>query len=200
MPPVTSAAQVRERLLALLEPLVGAAGYDLEDVSVSAAGRRSVVRVFVDADGGVDLDAVATVSRVVSDALDERDSDFGGAGLLGGAYVLEVSSPGVDRPLTEPRHWRRAAGRLVERRGRGQGGHRPGRRHRRRRGHPRDRRGGAPRAVGAARAAAASRSSSTASEEELAMVNVDIAGAAQHRAGEGDLLRAPRSTRSRPPC
>lgn len=113
MPPVTSAAQVRERLLALLEPLVDAAGYDLEDVSVSAAGRRSVVRVFVDADGGIDLDAVATVSRIVSDALDERDADFGGAGLLGGAYVLEVSSPGVDRPLTEPRHWRRATGRLV---------------------------------------------------------------------------------------
>ena len=113
MPPVTSAAQVRERLLTLLDPLISAAGYDLEDVSVSAAGRRSVVRVFVDADGGIDLDAVAVVSRVVSDALDERDADFGGAGLLGGAYVLEVSSPGVDRPLTDPRHWRRATGRLV---------------------------------------------------------------------------------------
>jgi ribosome maturation factor RimP len=87
--------------------VVTEAGYDLEDVTVAAAGRRSLVRVVVDADGGVDLDAVAEVSRAVSATLDEDD------GALAGSYVLEVSSPGVDRPLTEPRHWRRAAGRLV---------------------------------------------------------------------------------------
>jgi ribosome maturation factor RimP len=74
---------------------------------VTAAGRRSVVRVIVDRDGGVDLDAVADVSRTVSAALDDSD-------VMGSApYVLEVSSPGVDRPLTEPRHWRRAVGRMV---------------------------------------------------------------------------------------
>ncbi|MDT4951401.1 MAG: ribosome maturation factor RimP [Pseudonocardiales bacterium] len=113
MPPATagaSAAQAREHLVDLLAPLVSAAGYDLEDVAVSAAGRRSLVRVTVDADGGIDLDAVATVSRIVSDALDE---DTHGGTVLAGSYVLEISSPGVDRPLTEPRHWRRAAGRMV---------------------------------------------------------------------------------------
>jgi ribosome maturation factor RimP len=91
----------------MLGPVVGERGYDLEDVSVTAAGRRSVVRVVVDRDGGLDLDAVAEVSRVVSAALDDSP-------VVGDApYVLEVTSPGVDRPLTEPRHWRRNVGRLV---------------------------------------------------------------------------------------
>ena len=97
----------RDRVRSALQPVVTAAGFDLEDVTVTAAGRRSVVRVVVDRDGGVDLDAVAEVSRVVSATLDEGE-------VTGEApYTLEVTSPGVDRPLTEPRHWRRAAGRLV---------------------------------------------------------------------------------------
>ena len=101
------AAVSRERVRSALMPVVTAAGFDLEDVAVTAAGRRNVIRVVVDRDGGIDLDAVAEVSRVVSDALDT--SDVTGAA----AYTLEVTSPGVERPLTEPRHWRRAAGRLV---------------------------------------------------------------------------------------
>lgn len=113
MPPATagpSAAQAREHLLDLLGPLVTGAGYDLEDVTVSSAGRRSLVRVIVDADGGIDLDAVAAVSRIVAEALDD---DVQTGTVLAGSYVLEVSSPGIDRPLSEPRHWRRARGRLV---------------------------------------------------------------------------------------
>jgi ribosome maturation factor RimP len=102
------AAVSRQRVRDALEPVVAAVGYDLEDVSITAAGRRSVVRVIVDRDGGVDLDAVADVSRVVSEQLD-RSAVMGET-----PYVLEVSSPGVDRPLTEPRHWRRATGRLVQ--------------------------------------------------------------------------------------
>jgi ribosome maturation factor RimP len=102
---------VREHLLDVLTPVVAATGHDLEDVTVTSAGRRSLVRVIVDADGGVDLDAVAEVSRVVSEVLDE---DAEGGAAFAGPYVLEVSSPGVDRPLTEERHWRRAVGRLVE--------------------------------------------------------------------------------------
>jgi ribosome maturation factor RimP len=101
------AAVSRQRVHDALAPVLADAGYDLEDVSVTAAGRRSVVRVVVDRDGGIDLDAVAEVSRALSAALDETD-------VMGQApYVLEVTSPGVDRPLPEPRHWRRAAGRLV---------------------------------------------------------------------------------------
>lgn len=108
---VASAPASRARLHQVLAPVVAAAGLDLEDVEVQVAGRRSVVRVLVDRDGGVTLDDVAEVSRTVSEALDSLDASE--PGLLAGAYVLEVGSPGVDRPLTEPRHWRRAVGRLV---------------------------------------------------------------------------------------
>jgi ribosome maturation factor RimP len=96
------------RLAGWIEPAVDAAGYDLEDLVVTPAGRRSVVRVVVDRDQGVTLDDIAEVSRLVSDVLDRHDDGMGRT-----PYVLEVSSPGVDRPLTEPRHWRRNAGRLV---------------------------------------------------------------------------------------
>ena len=101
-------AASRDRVRDVLSPVVTAAGFDLEDVSITAAGRRNVVKVVVDRDGGLDLDAVAEVARVVSAALD--DSDATGES----PYTLEVTSPGVDRPLTEPRHWRRATGRLVK--------------------------------------------------------------------------------------
>ena len=106
----SAAGAARDHLRDLLAPVVTATGHDLEDVTVTSAGRRSLVRVVVDADGGVDLDAIADVSRAVSQALD--DESPGGASFAG-PYVLEVTSPGVDRPLTEPRHWRRAVGRLV---------------------------------------------------------------------------------------
>lgn len=99
-----------ERLRSLVEPVVESAGYDLEDLDVSRAGRRSVLRVVVDSDDGVNLDAVAELSRAISGSLDGAESD----GAFGAeAYTLEVTSPGVGRPLREPRHWRRNVGRLV---------------------------------------------------------------------------------------
>ncbi len=98
----------RESLLALLGPVVAGTGLDLEDVLVTPAGKRRLVRVVVDQDGGVELDAVAAAASAVSQTLDESDA-------MGATpYVLEVSSPGVERPLTEPRHWRRALTRLVK--------------------------------------------------------------------------------------
>ncbi|MDX6286834.1 MAG: ribosome maturation factor RimP [Frankiales bacterium] len=114
-----SAASTGKALADLLAPVAGAAGFDLEDVEVVPAGRRKLVRIIVDRDGGLDLDAVAQVSREFDAALDRwTDVDR----LLGkSAFTLEVSSPGVDRPLTEPRHWRRAVDRLVEARLRGGG-------------------------------------------------------------------------------
>ncbi len=99
------------RLQELLAPLLIEAGSELEDLSVTQAGRRSVVRVLVDRDGGIDMDGVAAASRLVSEALDALDESD--PALFGSSYVLEVSSPGVDRPLTEPRHWRRNITRLV---------------------------------------------------------------------------------------
>ena len=104
----STAGPVDDRKLAgLIEPVLAAAGLDLESVRVTVAGRRRLLRVVVDSDHGVSLDDAADVSREVSAVLDSSDA-------LGDVpYTLEVSSPGVDRPLTEPRHWRRARGRLV---------------------------------------------------------------------------------------
>jgi ribosome maturation factor RimP len=99
-----------QQLTELLGPVITSRGYDLEDLSVTSAGRRSLIRVIVDGDDGIDLDAVADVSRAVSEVLDGAED---GGGAFAGPYVLEVSSPGTDRPLSEPRHWRRAVGRLV---------------------------------------------------------------------------------------
>src|SRR3954447_5301407 len=99
------------RLTEWIRPVVDGAGYDLEELVVTPAGRRSVVRVVVDRDQGVTLDDIAEVSRAVSAVLDDNDGD---SELGRSPYVLEVTSPGVDRPLTEPRHWRRILGRLVQ--------------------------------------------------------------------------------------
>src|ERR1700751_2097028 len=96
------------RIADVIRPVIAAAGMDLESVRVSAAGRRRLLRVVVDSDRGVSLDDAAAISRKLSAVLDAAPvmGDF--------PYTLEVSSPGVDRPLTDPRHWRRAVGRLVQ--------------------------------------------------------------------------------------
>jgi ribosome maturation factor RimP len=92
---------------AAIESAVLAHDVDLESVTLKAAGRRTVITVVVDADGGVDLDRVADVSRSISDVLDAQPD------IVDGPFVLEVTSPGVDRPLTAPQHWRRARTRIV---------------------------------------------------------------------------------------
>lgn len=97
----------KERVVELLADLVRDRGYDLEDVNVVAAGKHSAVRIMVDRDEGIDLDALPELSREISDVFDGV-SDFGEA-----PYTLEVTTPGIDRPLTEARHWRRARGRKV---------------------------------------------------------------------------------------
>ena len=96
------------RIADVIRPAIASAGMDLESVRVSAAGRRRLLRVVVDSDRGVSLDDAAAISRKLSAVLDAAPvmGDF--------PYTLEVSSPGVDRPLTDPRHWRRAVGRLVQ--------------------------------------------------------------------------------------
>lgn len=97
----------RDRVADLLMPVLHDAGLDLEAVDLIPAGRRNLLRVVVDGDGGVTLDQLADTSRTVGKVLDSTD-------VMGArAYTLEVTSRGVDRPLTAPRHWRRNAGRLV---------------------------------------------------------------------------------------
>jgi ribosome maturation factor RimP len=92
----------------VLAPIVADAGFELDQLDVRAAGRRHTVKVVVDSDAGVGLDDIAAVSRVISAELDRHEH------LIGGSYTLEVTSPGVDRPLTGQRHWRRAHLRQVK--------------------------------------------------------------------------------------
>lgn len=97
-----------DQIAQLVAPVVAQHGADVEFVTIRKAGRRSVVVVALDADGGISLDAIAAITPLVSDALDAAE-------VMGEApYTLEISSPGVSRPLTLPRHWRRAADRLVK--------------------------------------------------------------------------------------
>lgn len=100
-----------DRTRDLAETLTGplaAAGLDVEAVELTQAGRRRLLRVAVDKDGGVTMDDIADATREVSRVLDATD-------VMGRQpYTLEVSSPGTDRPLVLARHWRRNRGRLVK--------------------------------------------------------------------------------------
>ena len=95
----------------LLTPVVAAQNLEIDRIEVLSAGHRKVVRVFLDGDGpkgvGPSLDEIADATRTISNALD--DSPITGQA----PYTLEVSSRGVGRPLTEPKHYRRNLGRLV---------------------------------------------------------------------------------------
>lgn len=96
-----------DRLRVLLRDPISAFGAEIEALQVQRAGARRLVRLLVDKDGGVTMDDVAELTGVVSRLLDASP-------IMGDApYVLEVSSPGVERPLTLPRHWRRNVGRKV---------------------------------------------------------------------------------------
>jgi ribosome maturation factor RimP len=102
-----STDQTRDRLAGVLTEHLAASGLDVEAIDLTPAGKRRLLRVAVDKDGGVTLDDIAEATKEVSRILDETD-------VMGEQpYTLEVSSRGADRPLTEPRHWRRNVGRLV---------------------------------------------------------------------------------------
>jgi ribosome maturation factor RimP len=94
--------EVGERVRRLVEPVLAQQGVELVDVD-QAGG---TLRVTVDRPGGIDLDALTEVTRTVSDLLDRHDP-------VPGRYTLEVSSPGVERPLRTPEHFRRFVGSSV---------------------------------------------------------------------------------------
>lgn len=96
-----------EQVLELLNGEFARSGYEVEDVSIDLRATPPLIRVIVDGDVPLDLDTVAELSRSASALLDEQASGES-------AYVLEVTSPGVDRPLTDEKHFRRARGRKVE--------------------------------------------------------------------------------------
>ena len=96
-------------ITAAVEPVVAALGLELYDVEVACSGRSTVVRVLVDREGGVDIDTVGAAAERISPVLDDAPL----ARVLSGPYALEVSSPGLERPLRRPDHFRRALGSRV---------------------------------------------------------------------------------------
>ena len=112
----TMAGKLRD----LIEAVVTESGFELEELIEQRIGSRVLLRVVVDGEQGISLDDIAQVSQAVSAALDEAEAEQ--PDVLGvQAYDLELSSPGVGRPLTLPRHWRRARGRLVKATAKGAG-------------------------------------------------------------------------------
>ena len=95
----------QRQVIDLLAGEFARAGYDIEDVVIDAAARPPRLTVVADGDEGIDLDAIAELSRTASALLDDLDTQ---------PYVLEVTSPGVDRPLSTDAQYRRAQGRMVE--------------------------------------------------------------------------------------
>jgi ribosome maturation factor RimP len=92
-------------VIELLDGEFARAGYEIEDVLIDTAARPPRITVIADGDNPLDLDSIAQLSRSASDLLDSVEAP---------AFVLEVTSPGVDRPLTTEKHYRRARGRKVE--------------------------------------------------------------------------------------
>lgn len=100
----TSGDDLPGRLVELAEPVATEQGIDLVDVEVKGPRNRRVVRLVADAVGGLDIDRIAELSRAVGDAIDD---------VVPGAYTLEVTSPGTDRPLRRLRDFERNVGRDV---------------------------------------------------------------------------------------
>ena len=103
-------AQQSERLAAVLEPVVRDLGLELYDVELGGTARARTLRVLVDRDGGVDLEAITSATEALAPVL---DGDAEVAKVLPGSYLLEVSSPGLERPLRTPAHFRRAVGDVI---------------------------------------------------------------------------------------
>jgi len=98
----------KEEISAAITPALTALGFYLEDLNISSAGKRSLLTVIVDADRHLSLDEVTQATKAISEIV-ENISALGAT-----PFTLEVTSPGVDRPLTKPRHWRKNINRLVK--------------------------------------------------------------------------------------
>ncbi len=98
----------KEEISAAITPALSDLGFYLEDITITSAGRRSMLTVIVDGDTHLSLDQVTVATKAISEIVENIQS-------LGQApFTLEVTSPGLDRPLTKPRHWRKNIDRLVK--------------------------------------------------------------------------------------
>lgn len=100
-----------DTLFPLVQPLADQYGMDIEHIKISRAGKKSVVAIAVDADNRPDSDILEALTQDISKLFDAQEA--AGALNFGPGYTLEVGTPGVSTPLTQPRHWRRNRGRLV---------------------------------------------------------------------------------------
>ena len=98
----------KEDISAVITPALSNLGFYLEDVTITSAGRRSMITVIVDGDTHLSLDQVTVATKAIGEIVENIQS------LGESAFTLEVTSPGLDRPLTKPRHWRKNIDRLVK--------------------------------------------------------------------------------------
>ena len=101
MADITAIAEERFR------PIVESAGYILEEVTLTTIANERFLSVIVDHDTSINLDEVTVISRAISEDIDAADP-FGDL-----TFTLEVTTPGIDRPLTQPRHWRKNLNRII---------------------------------------------------------------------------------------
>jgi len=98
----------KEEISAVITPALATLGFYLEDITITSAGKRSMLTVIVDADAHLSLDQVTVATKAIGELVEGIQS-------LGDTpFTLEVTSPGIDRPLTKPRHWRKNIDRLVK--------------------------------------------------------------------------------------
>ena len=98
----------KEHVAAVITPAIQALGFYVEDISITAAGRRSMLTVIVDGDTHLSLDQVTVATKAISEIVENLPT------LGNNPFTLEVTSPGLDRPLTKPRHWRKNKDRLIK--------------------------------------------------------------------------------------
>lgn len=98
----------KEEISAVITPALASIGFYLEDLTITSAGRRSIITVIIDGDSHLSLDQVTVATKAISELI-ENISNLGD-----NSFTLEVTSPGLDRPLTKPRHWQKNIDRLVK--------------------------------------------------------------------------------------
>ena len=98
----------KEQVLAVITPAIESLGFYIEDITINSAGKRSMLTVIVDGDTHLSLDQVTVATKAISEIVENLPT------LGNNPFTLEVTSPGLDRPLTKPRHWRKNQDRLIK--------------------------------------------------------------------------------------
>ena len=98
----------KEQIAAAITPAIESLGFYVEDIAITSAGKRSMLTVIVDGDTHLSLDQVTVATKAISEIVENLPT------LGNNPFTLEVTSPGLDRPLTKPRHWQKNKDRLIK--------------------------------------------------------------------------------------